>query len=94
MKKQIRKETRWFKRDVQAFCIHHNFYTCGYTTEYNKMLAFVDSKNPTTTNIYKVAQDIMDHTDMNRLDTKGLELTDFMYLINAECVRTFFKIVD
>lgn len=94
MKKEIKTTTTWYAEDVREFCIRHNFYTKGDNKAYDKLLSFVWDKKPTTSNLYKVAQDIMDHTDMGRLDTNGLEVTDFMYLINVECVRTFFTIVD
>lgn len=92
--RRIKELKSWDSYGIRDFCIRHEFYTCGDCKAYEKMLAFVDAKEPTTANLYKVAIDIMDHTDMSRLDTEGMEVTDFMYLINKECVLTFFNIME
>ena len=45
-------------------CIKNDYYTAGDNEAYAKMLNFVDNNEPTTTNIYKVAVDIVKHSDL------------------------------
>lgn len=69
-------------------CISNNFYTCGDTREYSKMLEYVENSKPTLENIYAVAVDILDHTDPN----EGQTITNIMCIIENTVVRTTFDI--
>jgi hypothetical protein len=63
------KETRKLSgANLRKLCINKNWYTCGTTTEYGKMLLLADNcKNVETSTIVKFAEDIMLHSDTDYL---------------------------
>ena len=79
---------RWDMEDIMHMCINHNFYTRGDTRAYTKMLNYVKQKEPTPEEIYIVAVDILDHTDEN----EDQSITNIMYIIENEVVRTTYEI--
>ena len=85
---KIKVIRQWNMTDVMRMCISNNFYTCGDTREYSKMLEYVENSKPTPENIYAVAVDILDHTDENEDQT----ITNIMCTIENTVVRTTFDI--
>ena len=91
MKIEARKE--WSMRKVRQMCVNHRYYTCGDCEDYDRMLMFVINNEPTTENIYKVAKDIVEHSDMDKYDCDKLELIEaVMFDIDRECATTHYEI--
>lgn len=60
-----REEKRWSTESVRSMCIKNDRYTCGDCEEYQRMLNFVRDNEPTLENIEKVAEDIVNHSDLS-----------------------------
>ena len=92
---KINKSETWASEKVRTMCIKHRYYTAGDCEEYSKMLSFVSNHKPTTNNIYKVAADIYEHSDID-LERYGVEknemITAIMFEINSECVTAHYEI--
>lgn len=82
----VSKKWDWYT--VRDFCIRHEFYTRGDSEAYNTMLTYVDEHDPETLDIERVAFDILDHSSQEINDTFIID--DIMYLLNKECVCTYF----
>lgn len=53
----------WLAEEIRNFCLEEGYYSEGKVREYEEMLNFVDQNKPTPENIYKVAKNILDHSD-------------------------------
>lgn len=82
---EITEEKIWSARNVREACIKHNLYTEGSCREYDKMLDFVRENDFTPMNLFLVAEDICNHSE-------GQKITNVMFLINKEAVRTYYYI--
>lgn len=51
--------------DLRNLCIKNNWYTNGNNDEYNELLTSVKNKNITTNDIIDIANDIINHSDLN-----------------------------
>lgn len=59
------KEIRRIDTDkLRHICINNNWYTCGTNADYSKMFAMCEKDNITTNDLYKIAKDIYEHTDV------------------------------
>lgn len=83
----IRETKMWDADSVRNCCIRHQLYTCGSMQEYNIMLNMIKDLEPSNKNIYKVAQDILSHSD----DDQSIE--NIMFLLGNEVVKTFYSFV-
>ena len=65
------KESRVLYSDsVRRLCINNNWYTCGTSADYKKLLDYVASKRTFTINdIKKVAINIYNHSDIDTLSS-------------------------
>lgn len=63
------KESRVLYSDsVRRLCIDNNWYTCGTSSDYKKLLDYVASKrNFTINDIKKIAINIYNHSDIDTL---------------------------
>ena len=83
----------WSMHEVRSMCIKNGYYTCGDNEAYRKMLEFVNTHKPTTENIYKVAVDIVAHSDLSVEGVDDVEMVEgMMFDISEECVRTHYRI--
>ena len=81
-------ETRqWTAEDVRKVCIENNLYTRGDNAEYSRMLDKVENIYPGNESIYAVAKDIMTHSE-------GQTVTNIMFLLANNAVKTYFEIVE
>lgn len=80
------KENRFWSVDsvVQA-CIRNELYTCGDSEEYEHMLSWVKRLYPNTENLYFIAKNIQQHSDMQTI-------SNVMYILENEAVTTTFEI--
>ena len=60
---EIEQYRFWTVEDVRNVCIKYDWYTKGDCRAYDKMLTTVRETEPTTENLYKVARDIMEHSE-------------------------------
>ena len=85
---RIREENTWHAADVRAFCIDHNYYTCGDCDAYANMLDMVSNLPVTPENLYKVAFDILVHSGRDNT------VENIMFQIRREVVLTFYEIEE
>lgn len=86
-------ESRWWcYRNVIDLCVKNNFYTCGCNREYEYMLDFVREHEPTVQNLYKVANDILSHS--NDEANNNYVVTDIMMLLEKNTVLIDYFIED
>lgn len=60
---KVIEHAEWTAEEIRNFCLEEGYYTEGKVREYEEMLLFVDRNDPTPENIYKVAKNILDHSD-------------------------------
>ena len=63
--KNFRETKRWSASSVRNMCIKLDRYTRGDCAAYSKMLDFVANNEPTLENMQRVAEDIIEHSDMS-----------------------------
>ena len=51
---------------LRSMCIKNNWYTRGTTSDYNNMFKMCQKGNITTNQIYKIAKDIYEHTNVDK----------------------------
>lgn len=83
----IKEEKTWDSGDLREMCIHHNLFNNGTNTDYYQALDFVRDNEPTIDNIYMLAKFILENTSDNTL-------TNIMFLISNEVVKTFYEEVS
>ena len=84
---EITESVKWSSRDIRNMCIKNNWYTAGDIKAYSRMLDLVEDNEPTKLNIWKVAQDILEHSSED-----GLYVEAIMFAIANDVVKTFFEI--
>ena len=62
---EIKRQDVWSALGIRDMCVRNGWYTSGDNAAYEKMLDFVTENEPTTLNIYKVANDIFNHSERN-----------------------------
>lgn len=80
----IKEEKTWNSGDLREMCIRHDLFTKGVNTDYYKALHFVDGNEPTIENIYMLANFILNNSRDNTL-------TNIMYLLSNDCVKTYYE---
>lgn len=80
--KRFRLRKTLCPEDVRIICIQNDLYTRGTNEEYNFMLEMCEEKVMVTINIYKIAEDILEHsyTDLT-LDDIALMLMQKVQLV-------------
>lgn len=90
---RIKVTNAWDSCRVRNLCIKNNYYTRGDCDAYGKMLEFVDANKPTPNNIYKVADDIVRHSEMEKYNCEEKELIQaVMYDLANTVVKSHFEI--
>ena len=84
---EIIEKDSWTSFLVRSVCIENNWYTRGDNKAYLEMLDFVDHNEPTKANIYKVAMDIMEHSNTNDLYIEAI-----MFCIANDAVMTHYTV--
>ena len=88
----IKKIEYWSPNAVQDFCIKCNMYTCGTNREYSEMFDFIRTHEPTTKNLYIVADNILKHS--NDEVNNNFIVTDIMMLLEKNTVLIDYFIED
>lgn len=84
---EITEEVRWNSSEIRNMCIDNDWYTAGDIRAYSDMLEFVELHEPTKLNIYKVAQDILEHSSDPELYVEAI-----MFVISNDVVKTFYEV--
>lgn len=84
---KITKTYTWSYDDVRNFCIRHNYYTHGDCKAYENMLVMVEKEPYSDELLYKVAKDILEHSD----DPDNY-IENMMFCLFRETVNTFFTV--
>ena len=93
---QIRQVARWTASDIRSMCVRQNLYTMGDCEAYDKMLSFVRDTNPTMENMVVVANDILEHSDVEKrcrmygVDESGV-FENILFEI-GKCVTHFYEL--
>ncbi len=88
MKKPEIKEFKiWNADSVRRACIMNSLYTCGNVEDYEHMLSWVDRLYPDTENLYFIAQDIVNHSD-------GETVNSVMFILANKAVTTTYQIEE
>lgn len=59
---EMEKKIKWDSYQMRCYCMNRDFYTCGNNRQYEEMLRFVDTHEPTEKNVELVAIDIISHS--------------------------------
>lgn len=86
---KITETKMWFTDDIKNICIKNNYYTCGDSEAYDKLLKFVETHKPTNTNIYRVAQNIVEHSEHEKNSIYAEVVTNVMCQISQSIVSTY-----
>lgn len=82
--KEVIITRNWSFDDVRKMCIENQLYTYGVQYDYDSLMKFIISKEPTYTNVYKAAEDILCHSDPKQ------RIENIMFLLENFVVRTYF----
>lgn len=62
---KIKEIKRIDQNKLRNMCINNNWYTTGTTSDYSNMFKMCQRDNITVNQLYKIAKDIYDHTNIN-----------------------------
>ena len=88
----IKEVKRIYRNELRQLCIANNYFTRGNNEEYQELLNITDNENISTTDIYKMALNIIEHSELGELDV-DYTITDMMYELN-QISHTFYTIVN
>ena len=84
---------------LRHICINNNWYTCGSNADYMNMLKMCEKDNISTNQLYKIAKDIYEHTDVesvtNECDASysdGENILNMMIYVN-DASYVFYEMV-
>ena len=89
---EIRKIEYWAPQLVYEFCVRNNMYTCGTNSDYTAMFTFIHQHEPTTENLYIVADNILKHSDDDA--TRNFLVSDIMTLLYKQTVTLDYIVED
>ena len=93
MKKLAVRES-WSYDDIREMCIRENFYTRGTCDEYETMLNFVETSEPTAENVFVVATDIAKHSSWDDDSwTNNEKIENIAFCIVNNAIRRWCEIV-
>lgn len=84
------KEVRRIQIDrVRNMCIRNDYYTSGTCEEYGAMFEMCKVENPTTDDFERIARDIFNHSDKEKLlERVGMQSRSFI----RECIM--FELIN
>ena len=83
----IEVERKWSFSDVIDVCVKNELYTRGDCRAYDRMLEMVEESDPDLESIYRVAKDIVEHSE-------DQTISNVMFLLEKDAVRTFFEVQE
>lgn len=85
--RELETKRVWSAECVRSFCMRNNYYNSGNTADYDGMLEFVDNHDATPINVFRVARNILLHTNAIKYITAN-EVVNLMEHLDSECVTT------
>jgi len=83
----ITEVRKWNSMSVRNVCVNNDLYTCGCNEDYIRLLDEVNLMEPTKENIYRVATDIVKHSDEQTV-------SNVMFLLANQAVTVSFAIAE
>lgn len=95
------KEIRRIDFDkLRNMCINNNWYTAGNTEDYSKMFEMCKKDTITTSQLYRIAKDIYEHTNVAKAKqgcsneySDNENILNMMIYIN-DCTYVFYKMAE
>ena len=84
---RIRETKTLDAMDVRDYCIRNQYYTCGNNKDYSEMLEFAGKCTGKPEELYKLAVDILEHSDNQRFSVADIE--DVMYGLSRLVVSLY-----
>jgi hypothetical protein len=85
---------------LRNMCITNNWYTAGSTSDYSKMFKMCEKYNISTIQLYKIAKDIYEHTNVSNARqgcsseySENENILNMMIYIN-DCTYVFYEMAD
>lgn len=95
---KIKEMKRININEVRSICIHNDWYTCGTIAEYDKMFEMCKAFKGTTKELYAIAKDIVEKSDMSRYYKSGLTnnevIENVMCFIANDATEISYEIVE
>lgn len=93
------KEIKRINTDkLRNMCANNNWYTVGTSEDYIKMFKMCEKDNITTNQLYKIAKDIYEHTNVDNAKqgcdsgySDNESILNMMIYVN-DCSYTFYEI--
>ena len=85
---KVIERAEWIAEEIRNFCLEEGYYSEGKVREYEEMLNFVDQNEPTPMNIYRVARNILDHSD----EEHERPVECLMLDISVDLVNRFYEV--
>ena len=96
----IKEVKRIDTNKVRAMCIKNNWYTAGTTKDYSNMFRMCETDNVTPLNLYEIAKDIYEHTNIdtaktgcNREYSDNENILNMMIYVN-DCSYVFYEMSE
>lgn len=85
---KVIEHAEWTAEEIRYLCLEEGYYTEGKVREYEEMLLFVDHNDPTPENIYKVAKNILAHSDQEHKRSIEYLMRD----ISVDIVNRYYEV--
>lgn len=92
---KVTEERLWTHHVVRDICVRNRYYTKGMPDEYSHMLRYVDAHRPTDRVMVHVANDILEHSDVEMLSAASGGCTEpeifcgIMYELSRSVLRMY-----
>lgn len=94
----IKEERKIDSAKVRSICINHDWYTCGTNEEYSRMFEMCDRSKGEAREIYEIAKDITEKSDMTRYFNSGYTkdevIENVMHYIANDAMMISHKILE
>lgn len=77
-----------FSDDLRSLCCLRGWYTCGTSSQYDRLLSSVKDKVITTDDIVEIATDIIEHSNNVSLDN----ICSVMRVVEGACWTSFLEV--
>lgn len=94
----IKEERRIDSDKVRSICIRMDWYTCGTNAEYSRMFEMCERSKGKADEIYEIAKDITEKSNMNRYYNSGYTkeevIENVMHYIANDAMTISLKIFE
>lgn len=85
---------------LRSMCIKNNWYTAGTNEDYSNMFKMCEKDNITTNQLFKIAKDIYEHTNVDRAEqgcsseySNNESILNMMIYVN-DCSYVFYEMAN